>query len=456
MLHKLLATTAFSAFVLGSTFVSATAHAKDPEHYFYPKSKWVVDRVESTSDRELHSCTISNQLNNGYRVQIAGTANGFTNINLDLKQNVFDAGKRYEVIYQVPGVAKAALPTRAFQQNLLVSDLRDQTEFVNAMRESGVLDVNIRGNEFRIYMTGFDAKMQSFTQCVDAGLDVAENSAAGTAETQTSAAQIIEVPAEPPSSTALTSAKSVDGPLGKPEPRERFTEQIEEEIKQGNSKYLPDEQSKAQAAELKSVQADAEDDDALDMIEPQKKPFVRTTTSKISANVDFTGTPSQINARHPGNIEPASGSAGTAKLIGNDYSALQAEMEQLRKQVTSLRNQNKMLDEELRAVSVDSQTEAVSVASDNWNLERATMRFEEAERQTLRLGRQLKTERARCEMEKEELETLLFDPQLTNKTQLAKLASLENELEDSKAELLRQKRRYDERIKLLEAQLSAQ
>lgn len=460
MLHRLLATTAFSAIVLGSCFVSGNAHAKDPEHYFYPKSKWVVDRVESTNNNELHSCTISNQLNNGYRVQIAGTANGFTNINLDLKQNVFEAGKRYEVMYQVPGVNKELLPTRAFQQNLLVSDLRNQKEFVQAMRESGVLDVNIRGNEFRIYMTGFDAKMQNFTQCVGAGLNVAENTTSAPEETsapalaQADAPEIIEAAPEPPPSTSLTSA---DQPLGKPAPRERYTEQIEEEIKQGNSQYMPDDQSSVKPVAQKSIQASAEpeDNEPAKMIAPKKKPFIDTKTTKVNATVDFT-KPIAESARNFDRIEPASGASIKLNALKDDYSALKSEMTQLRQQVKSLRNQNRMLDEELRTVSEDSKAEHVSVASDNWNLERATMRFEEAERQALRVGRQLKSERARCDLEKKELETLLFDPQLTNKTQLAKLASLETDLEESKAEILRQKRRYDERVRLLEEQLSAQ
>ncbi len=453
MLHRLSATTALSACFLGSLLISGIADAKDPEHYFYPKSKWVVERVDSTNDRDLHSCTISNTLNNGYGVQIAGTANGFTNINLDLKQNVFESGKRYEVVYQVPGVKKELLATRAFQKNLLVSDLRGQTEFVQAMRESGVLDINIRGNEFRVYMTGFDAKMQGFTQCVGGDIGVAQ---APEAAPEIETAEVVKTVKE--AEVTQVSAVATDPKKAKPEQRLRFTEQIEEEIKQGNSQYKPDDQSSVLDKEPQSIQASkelAEETKPVAQMQAkaeEQKPFVKTSTVKHTASVDFTKPDTAVDIQA---IEPASGSSRVG-AIDDDYKALQNNLLKLKNEVKSLRKQNIALEEDLKASLEDGREERVSVATDNWNLERATMRFEEAERQALRVGRQLRTEQARCDMEKRDLETMLFDPQLTKQSQLAKLSSLEAELDKSQEELFMQRRRYEERIKLLEGQLNAQ
>lgn len=452
MLHRLSATTALSACFFGSFLVSGVAAAKDPEHYFYPKSKWVVERVESTAGRELHSCTISNTLNNGYGVQIAATANGFTNINLDLKQNVFESGKRYEVVYQIPGVKKELLATRAFQQNLLVSDLRGQTEFVTAMRESGVLDINIRGNEFRVYMTGFDAKMQGFTQCVGEGVTVAEAPKPSPDVEVVSAVESVE-PAE---AADIASAQADVPPEAQPEALQRFTEQIEAEIKQSNIQYkpYPDDQSKVleETQDQLQIATEKEAQDNIAIKAQEKKPFIKKTTIRREASMDFTRPEASADVQ---DIEPASGTA-LGGAMSADYETLKKNMLKLKNEVSSLRKQNMMLDEELKASLEDGRVERASVATDNWNLERATMRFEEAERQALRLGRQLKTEKARCDSEKRDLETMLFDPKLTQQSQIAKLASLEAELEKSQEELFMQKRRYDERIKLLEAQLNAQ
>lgn len=91
----------------------------------------------------------------------------------------------------------------------------------------------------------------------------------------------------------------------------------------------------------------------------------------------------------------------------------------------------------------------------DWNLEKATLRYQEAERQLKAMGQKLQKERAQCKMEKKELEALLFDPQLTSEQQLAKLSSLEEELKRTKVEMRNQELQYKERIKILENQLNS-
>ena len=112
-----------------------------------------------------------------------------------------------------------------------------------------------------------------------------------------------------------------------------------------------------------------------------------------------------------------------------------------------------LLDTELKTSLKDSEDERLSVSSDNWNLERATMRYNEAERQIKRLGRQLQAARQQCTSEKQELETMLFDPKVTEQSQLAKLSAMEQELASAQSELQGIQRKYEERIRLLEAQL---
>lgn len=91
----------------------------------------------------------------------------------------------------------------------------------------------------------------------------------------------------------------------------------------------------------------------------------------------------------------------------------------------------------------------------DWNLEKATMRFQEAERQLKSLGKKLKAERIQCSAEKRELEALLFDPQLTSEQQLSKLNSLEEQLRRKEVEIQNIELRYQERIKILEQQLNS-
>lgn len=112
-----------------------------------------------------------------------------------------------------------------------------------------------------------------------------------------------------------------------------------------------------------------------------------------------------------------------------------ARLSALETEVEILRAENAALNTELENSLDPAAQERISIAKDNWNLEKATRRYNEAERQIKRLGQQLRKERAAFELERQELEALLFDPQLTEQAQLARLLKLERELEATRAQL---------------------
>ena len=168
-----------------------------------------------------------------------------------------------------------------------------------------------------------------------------------------------------------------------------------------------------------------------------KTPEIQTHKEVIRAQADFTA------------LEPAA---------THDYRFTDPEMSQriseLEKQVKVLKAENMSLNADLRESLQASEEERMTIASENWNLERATMRFNEAERQINRLGQQLQRERAKCMAEKQDLEAMLFDPQVTNDQQLARLADLETQLMEAKSEAQDARLRYEQRIGILEERLS--
>jgi len=141
-------------------------------------------------------------------------------------------------------------------------------------------------------------------------------------------------------------------------------------------------------------------------------PRVKVNKTQSKGNADFT----------------------TAKIETADTKAL-AKITALETALEKARAENEALNDELKISLKESQQEVMTVESENWNLERATMRFNEAERQMKKLGQQLQKERAQWAMEKKELETMLFDPEVTSQEQLARLSKLEQELNAAKAEL---------------------
>lgn len=72
------------------------------------------------------------------------------------------------------------------------------------------------------------------------------------------------------------------------------------------------------------------------------------------------------------------------------------------------------------------------ISSENWNLEQATLRYNEAEHEIQRLGSVVEQERAKCIVEKKNIEYMLFDPKIATKQQIAKLGDLESQLNEAK------------------------
>jgi len=412
MAHTSFKATFLTACILTTSMISVDALAQDPELAFYAKTKWVVEHVASKDESAPQTCTVSNKFNNGYGLQLAGTENGFTNINLDLKQNVFEAHTTYDVQYEVPGFTKKTVPTKAFKENLLVSDLRNDKSFAQQLTNAAVLDINISDNKFRMYLTGLNAAIKDFKACTTTGASFAATKQA----------------------TEIMKTAAI-------EPME--TTEIVESIASTSANEMTEESDTLEV--VSSVTSET-------ISSPE--PVYNYTRNEEPLMADFTQEVAM--AETLAQIEPVAGMPEVNESSAAYLPDAKDKLAALQQEIASLTQQNKALDQDLKETLRDSKVEEVSVSSNNWNLEKATMKFNEAERQIMRLGRKLQTQQAQCEAEKASLETMLFDPELTNQQQLVTLTSLETELDTAKTELFRQQRQYEERIKLLEQQLNAQ
>ncbi len=431
MIQKMLTTSLMVACLATSSLVYSPAMAKDSETYFYPKNKWSIEDVKGKS------CIISNQLNNGYNIKVAGTKTGFTNINIDFRQNSFKINDEYKVKYSIPGITEKEITAKAFKSNLLVSDLRKEKEFADALSKASVLDVQIKNTSFRIYLTGFVSKMDEYNNCLTpegekvANLDIPQ---------QPKAVEGDLAPLPPLKISSYSKDDSLQDKALQNKPRPdaassgSYIQELDRQMKEESKKYQKSEIVLKEDGAVKPIK------NIISEHFKSEKPTYNVTKLE-PMSVDLTRGAQEIN--------PESGDGGNSIHMNNKISELE-------KQISVLKNENSMLDKELKNTLQDSRDERMSVSSDNWNLERATMKFNESERQVIRLGRQIQTQKSQCQQEKSELENMLFDPTLTDQQQLANLASLEADLDKVNADIYRQQRQYEERIKLLEQQLGAQ
>lgn len=149
-------------------------------------------------------------------------------------------------------------------------------------------------------------------------------------------------------------------------------------------------------------------------------PDIKVSKSVMKGEADFTNAAGQEDRELP-----------TRRAVA----PMDDRMLEMERNMVMLKQENEALNKELEMSLKASEDERLEISSDNWNLEKATMQFNEAERQIARLGQQIQKERAQHAYEKKELEMMLFDPQVTEEAQLAHLSMLEQKLKAAQAEL---------------------
>ena len=573
---------------------NSTAYAQDataePELYFHPSAAWEVSKSDVM-------CSIGTTFNNGYIMRFSGDEMWVDSMDINFKQDIFNPDQSYAVGMSVPGVKSKQFQAQPASSRTLSVGLRKQKAFYQSMRDSAVLDLNVDGNEFRFYMTGFSTAAEKFERCM-AGAVIKDERIAANALAERSEERnfmvnesiAMEEKAKANQAALSVSSKDIepsdeslkeitetenmvdltdgaDAPVvqdltvkethkvgditvpanddmaqrgaaekAEPEPildvdvaepaldemaektaatsgEEKLSEQLAEKInespewiKSDRDRALSDlarrqleapEGAKAapvvaskQVAEQTDIVDAAPDDETIEIApeetEDKSEEIItfdsprEAETAEINAatavppsDVEASETlvpmdeEDVIEAQAPPAVPPApvretvSKSTPEPKVTTERFSgqadfaddSTQKDMDAMRKQIVRMENtisqlkeENVALNKELKSLLRASEEERLEIASDNWNLEQATKQYNEAERQIKRLGLELQKERARHAAEKNELEALLFDPQVTSEAQLARLAQLEAELAQVKLELEKERSRFQQQM----------
>ncbi len=640
----------FKAFVLtlfaGAAFLVAPsntlakedkAKATGPELYFYPAQAWnVYPSPVAQVSTGAKSCTISNEFNNGFHMELSGSTAGMEMLSVNFIQPAFDEGQVYGVSLSVPGSINKQLSGQAPRSEVLTINMQGQTDLYSAMRSASVLDLSLMDNVFRFYMTGFADSMKRFDKCIGGSITtipeaapvkeaaapvqeetleapapaaieevvaakeemVEEKFAASetpakstdekviidltqppafepgtsfedlpkpTAQSETAVSarntahniseDVYEMPfeaqameasvkgskdapkieiaevddaAEKASAPLLASSSvssDVSGSLSKrPSPGgyKRLSERLAEEMGSLAPPTTPSASAPGRSAPaaaptpiaasaITSAAAPSEVEDDIEIAfipdaepakqtdkptpvpfaEPEVKPAPKpepapekeAETAKmeeipletITFNQPRPSTKKVKNHKTPdmkvsharikmdtditklGDVEPStSGDEPFSSSRPFADTNMRDKVSEMEKMIRELNQENSKLEGELEGALKESEQEHASVSSENWNLERATMRYNEAERQIDRLGKQLQRERAACTQDTSKLENMLFDPEVTNSQQIARLTALEREIEAAKAEQEEQRSQYEARIRTLQEQLKTQ
>lgn len=119
-------------------------------------------------------------------------------------------------------------------------------------------------------------------------------------------------------------------------------------------------------------------------------------------------------------------------FLDRRYKSALIDLEAIKTQNISLEDQLVTFEKEIVALRVSEKEIALSPDS-SWDLEKATRRYQEAQREIVGLGRVIEQKNAQCDVEKKDIERLLFDPEIASKEQRAKLIDLEREVAEKSA-----------------------
>lgn len=376
---------------------NVAARTETGDIQFYPVRNWTFLSAPKSADGiTVQYCALQTEFDNGFSIQFEGSHNWVETLVIDFHQDVFKAGEQYSASLAVKNERQSSIVAEAVSASLLMLDIAAYPDLYDKLRKTPVLDFALDSNRFEFHMTGLEDKAPDFEQCMAEAVPTGIESLPEITQTETVLAS-----ESYPDDNMIPMPEETPAPSSAP----------------------------AQPQTKKSV--------------VPKKDFV-VNKERMDVTADFTDLD---------NVEPASASPtqSTVKrrsrtqtpLSGNENSS------ELKQRLAALAEENEALNEELMMALKESEAERMSITSENWDLERATMRYNEAERQLKKLGRQLQQERAQCSVEKRELEAMLFDPTLTDEKQMASLAELEDKLAAAQNELQRQRAHYEAQIQTL-------
>lgn len=204
-------------------------------------------------------------------------------------------------------------------------------------------------------------------------------------------------------------------------------------------KRLADLQAENQSlkTQLSAVQAKGSADASAALADAQKR-----LTALQGENETLKASLADVKA-NAANVKTAAQCAPAptmAAMSKSEEEGLRGQIRDLRDQLELAKSESEGARKQMENLQKDSENRQLKVAGGNWDLEQATRRYQESQREIRRLGALLEEDRVKCKQEKKDIEYMLFDPAVAAPAQISMLGDLEDQIQ-----------KKDERIAELES-----
>lgn len=478
-----------STVLSGILFVSLTSHSSTSysatDISLSPVGDWQFSKETKGNEKIGPYCMMAQKFDQNIFLVFAENTKGERSVAVDFQSARLDPSKTYTVSLDPGSKETRTYEVKPVSEKVFIVRFGEDHAFVQAMKETKTLSVEFAGELYSFTLNKTGEGWLEMSKCVaDLIHPVSEQpvfaAVASPPENLLEPVQTITVSgnkaADATVAAASTASKNVSSvvesiahiPTPPKAPRvEKLVAADTHKIKQEVASLKAENNNlKAELTRMAKIQSTVSesmaDKDALSVALQQSK----TENSALQKELD--ATLAQIEALKKQVSQAAQNDKASQdnenKILESELAYLKKENERLIKELevqkigvtpdlvpqekeellTKIRafegdlkiaqKENESLKTELNRLQTAAEKGQLALLPKDWNMEQATKRYHEAQREVRRLGASLEREKQLCMQEKKEIEYMLFDPELASGAQISLINSMEEELKQSEVQ----------------------
>lgn len=457
-------------------------------------SDWKVSKIDAPSGQKDGAyCAMTRKFNKNVVLTLGSKADGEMSLAFDFQNKPFDPKKSYVIAMTIGPDVKRAFEATPASPSAIVIDAGVDESLTGALEKNTKIDISIEGDVYVFDLEPFAAGHKKLADCMVSlpggkAVFLAKNDGKTPDVEALLRATAAKEAAAPKKEKGVPKAAS-SGTGGATEINALREEnlRLSNALERERRSYENNQVSAAQSnlvSELREKIALLESERNVTSTKASETP---DTAQKLKDAVTKLDALSVENGRLKSELERlrADANAMAANIVTpKAFDEVRAELDSLKKENETLKSQiaqaqssgpaDQVADVEsitrIRTLEVklddagkkiadlqreneelrdEKERKLLRVSSDNWNLEEATRRYNEAEREIRRMASLVEENKSLCAQEKVELEGMLFDPSVTDQEQLARLSGLENKLRTAQDDLQTQRQSYEKQLEEL-------
>ena len=159
--------------VAGAAFVFCASGIPARAAVFQPATPWQAGHAQIEGLRGLENmglpCVLFVQYDNGFVVRFSGGGGAIQAMAIDFRQDVFRAGRKYNVMLSIDEHYSKQVSGTAFSASTMIFNLRAIPDFYERAKKAQQMELDIADNAMSFSLAGFSAGAQSLERCYDGG-----------------------------------------------------------------------------------------------------------------------------------------------------------------------------------------------------------------------------------------------------------------------------------------------